>query len=57
MEFREDPPAFVIDEIAALLAAGYLRLRKARILDESSDPPTPQVTTDKLHYCARPEPL
>ena len=30
MEFREDPLASVIEEIATLLATGYLRLRKAR---------------------------
>jgi len=30
MKFREDPPDSVVEEIAAILATGYLRLRKAR---------------------------
>ena len=38
MDFREDPLASVIEEIAALLATGYLRLRKARTLSESAAP-------------------
>ena len=32
MDFREDPPDSVIEEIAAILATGYLRLCKARTL-------------------------
>lgn len=40
MEFREDPLASVIEEIAALLATGYLRLREVRTLSESAAPPT-----------------
>ena len=35
MEDRQDPPADVIDEIASILAAGYLRMRNARTLRES----------------------
>ena len=58
MEFREDPLASVIEEIAALLATGYLRLRKARILSESAAPPAPalQATGEPLDSapCASP---
>ncbi len=39
MDLREDPPDSVIDEIAAILAIGYLRLCKARHLAESAVPP------------------
>ena len=39
MEFREDPLVSVIEEIAAILATGYLRLCKARRLAESAVPP------------------
>jgi hypothetical protein len=39
MNLREDPPDSVIDEIAAILAIGYLRLCKARHLAESAVPP------------------
>jgi hypothetical protein len=39
MDLREDPPDSVIEEIAAILATGYLRLRKARHLAESAVPP------------------
>ena len=50
MEFREDPLASVIEEIAALLATGYLRLRKARTLSQSAAPPAPalQATGEPL---------
>jgi hypothetical protein len=48
MEFLEDPLASVIEEIAALLATGYLRLRKARTLSESADPSTLQATGEPL---------
>jgi hypothetical protein len=48
MEFREDPLASVIEEIAALLATGYLRLRKARTLSESAAPPALQATGERL---------
>ena len=38
MEIPEDPIDSVIEEIATLLATGYLRLRKARTLNESAAP-------------------
>jgi hypothetical protein len=44
MEFREDTLVSVIEEIATLLATGYLRLRKARALSESAAPPALQST-------------
>ena len=44
MEFREDPLASVIEEIATLLATGYIRLRKARALSESAAPSGLQET-------------
>jgi hypothetical protein len=46
MEFREDPLASIIEEIAILLATGYLRQRKARTLSESAAPPAFQLTGD-----------
>ena len=43
MEYRQDPPDSVVDEIASILATGYLRLRDARTLRESgSIGPTPE---------------
>jgi len=48
MEFREDPLASVIEEIAALLATGYLRLCKARTLSESATTPAIQATGERL---------
>ena len=48
MEFREDPLDSVIEEIAALLATGYLRLCKARTLSESAAPPALQATGERL---------
>ena len=47
MELREDPLESVIEEIAALLATGYLRLRKARILAEPATPPVPAATGER----------
>jgi hypothetical protein len=35
MEYRQDPPDSVIDEIASLLATGYLRLRNARTVQNA----------------------
>ena len=52
MEFREDPLDSVIEEIAALLATGYLRLRKARTLSESAAPPAIQATGERLDSAA-----
>jgi hypothetical protein len=48
MEFREDPLVSVIEEIAALLATGYLRLRNERTLSESATPPAIQATGERL---------
>ena len=48
MESHEDPPESVVEEIAALLATGYLRLRKARTLSESAAPPALQATEEPL---------
>jgi hypothetical protein len=39
MHLREDPLDSVIEEIAAILATGYLRLCKARRMAESAVPP------------------
>ena len=41
MELREDPLDSVIEEIAALLATGYLRLCKARTRAESATSASP----------------
>lgn len=35
MEHREDLPDSIVEEIASILAAGYLRLRSARTLRDS----------------------
>jgi hypothetical protein len=35
MEYRQDPHDSVIDEVASILATGYLRLRSARTLQDS----------------------
>ena len=48
MDFREDPLASVIEEIAALLATGYLRLCKARTLSESAAPSALHATGEPL---------
>lgn len=49
MEFREDPLASVIEEIATVLATGYLRLRKARTLSQSATPAALQATGERLN--------
>jgi hypothetical protein len=49
MEFQEDPLLSVVEEIAALLATGYLRLRKARTVSESAAPPTLQPSGEPLN--------
>jgi hypothetical protein len=56
MDFREDPLASVIEEIAALLATGYLRLRKARTLSESAVPPALHATGERLDSAPDPSP-
>jgi hypothetical protein len=47
MEFREDPPDSIIEEIAAILATGYLRVLKAQTLAGSVLPPAIQVTGER----------
>lgn len=37
MEDQQDPPANVIDEVASILATGYLRMRNARTIQEPGD--------------------
>jgi len=43
MEYREDPSDSVVEEVASILATGYLRLRSARTLQDSRGvtPPEP----------------
>jgi hypothetical protein len=53
MEVLEDPLESVIEEIATLLAAGYLRLRKSRTLSESPALPVPQATGEPLDSAPR----
>ena len=43
MDSRNDLPDSVIEEIAAILATGYLRLRKTRSLGESAQATGEQV--------------
>jgi hypothetical protein len=38
MEKRQDPPDAVIEEIASILATGYLRMRNARTVQEPTCP-------------------
>ena len=49
MEFREDPLASIIEEIAALLATGYLRLCSARTMIESGAPTALQATGEPVN--------
>jgi len=46
MEFRDDPPDSVIEEIAAILATGYLR--KEQSLGGSALPPSIQATGERV---------
>jgi len=48
MEFRDDPPDSVIEEIAAILATGYLRLRKEQSLGGSAFPQAIQATGEQV---------
>jgi len=48
MEFREDPPDSVVEEIAAILATGYLRLRKEQSLGGSALPPSIQASGERV---------
>lgn len=55
MEVADNQPYSVIDEIAALFAIGYLRLRKSGTLGESPVPPAPRVTGDCLDSATSPQ--
>jgi hypothetical protein len=55
MEVEDSQPYSVIDEIAALFAIGYLRLRKSGTLGESPVPPAPRVTGDCLDSGTSPQ--
>jgi hypothetical protein len=48
MEFRDDPPDSVIEEIAAILATAYLRLRKEQNFSGSALPAAIQATGEQL---------
>lgn len=56
MEFQVDPLESAIEEIAALLATGYLRLRKARTLSAPAGPPVSQATGEQLDNAQGPSP-
>lgn len=56
MEFKEDPFDSVIEEVAALLATGYLRLLKARTRNEPSVPAARQATGERLDGAPCPRP-
>ena len=49
MEFPEDPLDSVIEEIANILATGYLRLRKAQTVSESAAPAAPETNGERLN--------
>ena len=53
MEVPEDPLDSIIEEIATLLAAGYLRLRKSRTLSESPALPARKATGEPLDSAPR----
>jgi hypothetical protein len=55
MAFHEDPPDSVIAEIAAILATGYLRLRKARTKSKSASSPPPMATEERLDSAPEPK--
>jgi len=48
MEHQEKVVDSLIADVAALLATGYLRLRKARTRSEPAAPPVHQATGDRL---------
>jgi hypothetical protein len=56
MEFQEDSFDSVIEEIAGILATGYLRLRKAQTLKESAAPLASQKTGERLNSMRSPSP-
>lgn len=47
MDSHEDPPESVVEEIAAILATGYLRLRKARSLAGPALAPAIRVAAEQ----------
>jgi hypothetical protein len=49
MDLIEDPLTPVIEEIAALLATGYLRLRMARTACEAADSRALQVAENSIY--------
>ena len=49
MDSIEDPLTPVIEEIATLLATGYLRLRMARTASEAANPPALQVAENSIY--------
>jgi len=56
MAFHEDPPDSVIAEIAAILATGYLRLRKARTKGQSASASSPPPIATEERFDSVPEP-
>jgi hypothetical protein len=48
MEYQEELVDSIIEEIAALLATGYLRLRKARTRRGPAEPPAFQTAGERL---------
>ncbi len=56
MEFQEGSLDSVIEEIAAILATGYLRLRKTLALRESIAPPLSQKTGEATNSMGSPGP-
>lgn len=52
MEVPEDPLDSVIEEIATVLATGYLRLHESRTLSQFSAPPSPQATGGRVDSAA-----
>ncbi len=49
MDLIEDPLTPVIEEIAAILATGYLRLRMARTASEAADSRALQVAESSIY--------
>jgi hypothetical protein len=53
MEHQEEVLESLIEDVAALLATGYLRLRKARSRSEAAVPPAHLATDDRLDNAPR----
>jgi hypothetical protein len=47
MESHEDPPESVVEEIATILATGYIRLRKERRVAGPAPAPAIQVAEEQ----------